>query len=100
MRRWSLTFLILFGAAILVAGCDDSRWGSTRLIVINNTADTVLVEVDEHEDGDIDVSATLGPGSQVSWVLDAGWAVVFVDGDGTEIFLDENYDGIFEIANQ
>jgi hypothetical protein len=100
MRRWGLTFLILAGVAVLAAGCDDDDWGSTRLIVINNTGDTVLVEVDEHEDGDIDVSATMGPSSQVSWVLDAGWAVVFVDGDGTEIFLSEDYDGVFEIADQ
>ncbi len=100
MKRWGLFLAVLAGVvAVAATGCDDESWGSTRLIVINNTADTVLVEVDEHSDGDIDVRATLGPGMQVDWVLDAGWTVVYVDGDGVEIFLDDEFDGVFEIAD-
>ena len=100
MKRWLLTLLLLAGFALVaIGGCGDDSWGTTRLIVINNSSDTVFVEVDEHADGDIDVSATLPPGSQVDWVLDAGWAIVFVDGDGVEIFLEEDYDGVFEIAD-
>ena len=98
MKRWFLSLLLLAGLAVTaIGGCDDD-WNSTRLIVINNTRDTVFVEVDERADGDIDESATLGPGSQIDWVLDADWAVVYVDGDGVEIFLDDAYDGVFEIA--
>lgn len=99
MKRWTL---ILTGLAVLalgaVGGCNDS-YDSTRLIVINNSSRTAFVEVDEHADGDIDVSATLPPGTQTDWVLDDGYAVVFVDGDGVEIFLDDQFDGIFEIAD-
>lgn len=98
MKRWFLSLLLLAGFAVIaVGGCDDD-WNTTRLIVINNTNDTVFVEVDEHADGDIDVSATLGPGSQTDWVLTADWAVVYVDGDGVEILLEDEYDGVFEIA--
>jgi hypothetical protein len=82
-----------------IGGCDGDSWGSTRLIVINNSVDTVFVEVDEHADGDIDAHATLAPGTQVDWVLDAGWTVILVDGDWVEIFLDEEFDGVFEIAD-
>jgi hypothetical protein len=101
MRRWLLLPLVLVGfGVVMIGGCDDGRYGSSRLIVINNTGDTVFVEVDERADGDIDVSATLGPGSRADWVLDAGWIVVLVDGDPTEVFLDEDYDGVFEIADR
>jgi len=99
MKRWTL---ILTGLAVLalgaVGGCNDS-YDSTRLIVINNTGDTVLVEVDSRADGDIDVSASLPPGSQVDWVLSAGCTVVYVDGERTEICLEDAYDGVFEIAD-
>jgi hypothetical protein len=98
MERWFLGLLLLGGFAVMAVGGCDGGADTTRLIVINNTHDTTFVEVDENADGDIDVSATLGPGSQADWVLDAGWAVVYVDGEGVEIFLDENYDGVFEIA--
>jgi hypothetical protein len=108
MKTYGLLAVPLLAIAFLggVGGCDDScyscycdEYGSTRLIVINNSRDTVLVEVDEHADGDIDVGATLAPGTQADWVLDAGWTVVFVDGDGTEICLENRYDGVFEIAD-
>ncbi|MBN1917720.1 MAG: hypothetical protein JW889_07420 [Verrucomicrobia bacterium] len=100
MKRWLLSSLVLAAIALLaVGGCDDD-YGSSRLVVINNTHSTVLVEVDEHADGDIDVGATMPPGSRTDWVLDAGWVVVFVDGDGTEVFLDEDFDGVFEIADR
>jgi hypothetical protein len=100
MRRWLFLSVVLVGFGLAaVGGCGDNH-GSSRLIVINNTRDTVLVEIDERADGDIEVSATLGPGSRADWVLDAGWIVVFVDGDGTEVYLDENYDGVFEIADR
>ena len=99
MKRWTL---VLTGLAVLavaaIGGCNDS-YSTTRLIVTNNSSRTAFVEVDEHADGDIDVSATLPPGTQTDWVLDDGYAVVFVDGDGVEIFLDEQFDGIFEIAD-
>ena len=99
MKRWLLSTLVLAGFALAsIGGCDDGH-GSSRLVVINNTHSTVFVEVDEHADGDIDVSATMPPGAQTDWVLDAGWVVVFVDGDGTEVLLDEDFDGVFEIAN-
>jgi len=100
MKRWAFTFIALAAFVVVAAtGCDDDDWASTRLIVINNTGDTVFVEVDEHADGDIDASASLGPGTRADWVLDAGWTVVFVDGDGFEIFLEDAYDGVFEIAD-
>jgi len=100
MKRWLLLSLVLVGFGLAaIGGCDDSH-GSSRLIVINNTRSTVLVEVDERADGDIDVSATMPPGARADWVLDAGWIVVFVDGDGTEVYLDENFDGVFEIADR
>jgi hypothetical protein len=99
MKRWFLSLLALGAiAAAGIGGCGDS-FDASRLIVINNTGDTVLVEVDEHSDGEIDVSATLGPGSQTDWVLDAGWIIVYVDGDGVEVFLDDRFDGVFEIAD-
>jgi hypothetical protein len=95
-------YLALTALAVLalnaVGGCNDS-YDSTRLVVINNSSRAAFVEVDEHADGDIDASATLLPGERTDWVLDAGWAVVFVDGDGVDIFLDDRYDGIFEIAD-
>jgi hypothetical protein len=100
VRRWLLPVLVLGGLALAaVGGCNDS-YDSSRLIVINNSSSTVFVEVDEHEDGDIDVSATMPPGSTTDWVLDAGWIVVFVDGDGTEVYLDDRYDGVFEITDE
>lgn len=98
MKRWCLSLFLLAGLAVMAIGGCDQDWDSTRLIVINNTRDTVFVEVDERADGDIDESATLGPGSQTDWVLRADWAVVYVDGDGVEIFLDDAHDGVFEIA--
>jgi len=100
MKRWVFTLLGLAAFVVVAAtGCDDDSWDSTRLIVINNTNDTVFIEVDEHGDGDIDASATLGPHTRTDWVLDAGWTVVFVDGEGFEIFLEEAYDGVFEVAD-
>lgn len=101
LKRWGLIGVGLLGILALtgIGGCDGDGWGSTRLIVINNSSDTVFVEVDEHADGDIDVHATLPPHTQRDWVLDAGWTVIFVDGDWVEIFLDEEFDGVFEIAD-
>ena len=87
-------------ALAAIGGCDEDDWGTTRLIVINNSSDSAFVEVDEHADGDIDASATLSPGTQADWVLDSGWTIVFVDGDGVEILLEDAYDGVFEIANE
>lgn len=99
MKRWSL---LLTGLAVLavaaIGGCNDS-YGSTRLIVINNSSRSAFVEVDEHADGDIDARATLLPGQQTDWIFDDGPAVVYVDGDGVEIYLDDQYDGVFEIAD-
>jgi len=100
MKRMRILVLLLAGLVGMGGSCETGSFGTTRLIVINNSSDTVLVEVDEHDDGDIDVEATLEPGSQVDWVLDDGPAVVFVDGEGFEIFLDDAFDGIFEITDE
>ncbi len=100
MKRWLLVLPLLAGLGLVAAGgCGDDSRGTTRLIVINNSSDTVFVEVDEHADGDIDASATMAPGTQADWVLDDGWTIVFVDGDGVEILLEDAYDGVFEIAD-
>jgi len=100
MKRCGLLLVALVALAGMGGSCETDGFGATRLIVINNSTDTVFVEVDEHADGDIDVRATLGPGSTTDWILDDGPAVVVVDGEGFDIFLDDNFDGIFEITDE
>ena len=85
-----------------LAGCDEDEWDNpfgeeTHLVVSNNTSEDVFVEIDQHQNGQIRTLGTVPAGQIAKWRVDTGWAWLFVDNDAIEIYLDDEYDGWFEI---
>ncbi len=85
-----------------LVGCDEDDWDNpfgneTNLVFSNNTSEDVFVEIDQHQNGQIRTLGTVPAGQTAKWSVDTGWAWLFVDNDAIEIYLDDEYDGWFEI---
>ena len=87
-----------------LVGCDEDDWDNpfgeqTNLIVVNLTSEDVEVEIDQHQNGHIRYLGIVHAGETRKWKVDAGWAWLFIDYDAVEIYLDDEYDGWFEVRH-